>query len=253
MIIWHAVMMGCIGVFVFFQTGCVSIKGGFADDVVFMEKHTPIVLLEQGDAAVAVAPAWQGRVMTSTFDRMAGPSFGWINRPVIEKGFLSDEEKKGKLEEHIYIFGGEERFWLGPEGGQLGLFFKPGTQFEFANWTTPPAIDTEPFKLVEQTSDSAKFLYDCELMNYSGTTFKMGIERTVRILDDNDVESLIGEKLGKGIRMVGYETDNRLTNRGSQPWVSKTGLPSIWLLGMFNPSPQTTIVIPFKAGVDTEL
>ncbi len=81
-----------------------------------------------GDAAVAVAPAYQGRVMTSTFDRKSGPSFGWINRPVIEKGLLSDEEKKGKLEEHIYIFGGEERFWLGPEGGQYALFFKPGTE-----------------------------------------------------------------------------------------------------------------------------
>ncbi len=240
------------------QSGCQHIVsepelGSFASDRAFLEQHTDVVVLAKGRSAVAVVPAYQGRVMTSTFDHTNGPSFGWINRPVIEKGFLSDAEKAGKLEEHIYIFGGEERFWLGPEGGQFGLFFKPGTQFEFADWTTPAAIDTEPFKLVKQTSDTAVFKHDCELMNYSGTTFKMGIERTVRMLDDSAAESLIGVKLAKGIRMVGYETDNRLTNRGNQPWIPETGLLSIWMLGMFNPSPQTTIVIPFKAGPEAEL
>ena len=150
-------------------------QGSFASDRAFLEQHTDVVVLKKGRSAVAVVPAYQGRVMTSTFDRTSGPSFGWINRPVIEKGLLSDAEKLGTLQEHIYVFGGEERFWLGPEGGQFGLFFKPGTKFEFADWTTPPAIDTEPFKLIDRTSDSAKFQYDCELANYSGTTFKMGI------------------------------------------------------------------------------
>ncbi len=66
--------------------GSASGSGAFAEDVAFMEEHTPIVLLKDGDAAVAVAPDYQGRVMTSTYDGKAGPSFGWINRPVIEKG-----------------------------------------------------------------------------------------------------------------------------------------------------------------------
>ena len=47
------------------QTGCVSQNRGFAEDVVFMEKHTPIVLLTQDGAAVAAAPAYQARVMTT--------------------------------------------------------------------------------------------------------------------------------------------------------------------------------------------
>ena len=147
------------GIALYLTSGCSSDNstGGFADDVAFMEAHTQIVVLKDGDAAVAVAPDYQGRVMTSTYDRKAGPSFGWINRPVIEKGLLSDEERKGTLEEHIYIFGGEERFWLGPEGGQYAIFFKPGTQFEFSDWTTPPVIDTEAFELVEQTDASSTF------------------------------------------------------------------------------------------------
>jgi hypothetical protein len=225
----------------------------FADDVAFMEKHTEVVLLQDGDAAVAVAPAYQGRVMTSTFNRTAGPSFGWINRPVIEKGFLSEEEKKGKLEEHIYIFGGEERFWLGPEGGQYALFFKPGSKFEFTDWTTPPAIDTEAFELVEQTEASAKFKHMTELINHSGAEFKVGIERTVRLLGKQDAAKFLDVELGEGLRLVGYETDNRITNAGTNAWKSETGLLSIWMLGMYNPSPETTVVIPFKQGGEKRL
>ena len=34
-------------------------------------------------------------------------------------------------------YGGEDRFWLGPEGGQYGLYFPPGKPFVFDNWQTP--------------------------------------------------------------------------------------------------------------------
>lgn len=240
------------------NSGCPQMKtppasGSFASDETFLKAHTDVIVLKKGEAAVAVVPAYQGRVMTSTFDRQAGPSFGWINRPVIEKGFLTEAEKAGRLEEHIYIFGGEERLWLGPEGGQFALYFKPGAKFEFSEWKTPAVIDTEAFELISQTDASALFRHDCELVNYSGTVFMMGLERTVRLLDEGAAEAVIGGKLAKGIRMVGYETDNRLTNRGDRAWVPETGLPSIWILGMYNPSPKTMIVIPFKAGSEAEL
>ena len=225
----------------------------FSDDVSFMKQHTPIVLLKDGDAAVAIAPNYQGRVMTSTFDDNAGPSFGWINRPVIEKGFLSDEEKKGKLEEHIYIFGGEERFWLGPEGGQFAIFFKPGAKFEFSDWTTPPAIDTDAFELVEQTDSSAKFKHATELINFSGTKFEVGIQRSVKLINKQDAANLLKVELPEGVKMVGYETDNQITNTGSDAWTPETGLLSIWMLGMYNPSPETTVVIPFTKGDDEKL
>ncbi|MGJ8696874.1 MAG: DUF6786 family protein [Verrucomicrobiaceae bacterium] len=226
---------------------------GFAGDVTFLKRHTDLLVLRSGEAAVAVAPAYQGRVMTSTFDHERGPSFGWINRPVIEKGFLSDEERKGTLEEHIYIFGGEERFWLGPEGGQFALFFKPGTKFEFSDWTTPPVIDTEAFQVTAKSGSSARFEHDCELVNYSGAKFSVGIERTVKILGRKEAEGLLGGALGAGSKLVGYETDNRITNKGKEAWSAETGLLSIWILGMYNPSPETTVVIPFQEGAEDEL
>ncbi|MFC1763356.1 DUF6786 family protein [Planctomycetota bacterium] len=235
------------------QVETAPVTGSFASDQLFLETHTDVIVLKKGDSAVAVVPAYQGRVMTSTFDHASGPSFGWINRPVIEKGFLSDTEKAGKLEAHIYIFGGEERFWLGPEGGQYALFFKPGTKFEFSDWTTPPVIDTEAFKLVKQTKDSSTFEHACELVNYSGTQFKVGIDRVVTVLDKKDAATILGSELPKGLRMVGYETDNRITNQGTDAWTPETGLLSIWLLGMYNPSPETTVVIPFKGGDESTL
>ncbi len=245
---------GVLFVGVLLLTGCVSTdEGGFARDLAFMQKHTPIVVLEQDGAAVAVAPAYQGRVMTSTVDREKGAGFGWINRPVIARGVLPMAERKGKLEEHIHIFGGEERFWLGPEGGQFALYFKPGTKFEFSDWVAPAVIDTEPFDLVEQTGDKVVFARQCALTNYSGTVLTMGIERTVRLLDRPSVEEMVKGKLASAVRCVGYETDNRLTNKGKNAWTPETGLPSIWMLGMFNPSPRTTVVIPFKAGPEDKL
>ncbi len=244
-----AALLLCAGLQVHADSG----RGAFHDDVSFMQQHTPIVLLKQGSAAVAVAPDYQGRVMTSTYDMQSGPSFGWINRPVIEQGVLSAEQAKGKLEQHIHIFGGEERFWLGPEGGQYALFFAPGSKFDFADWKTPAAIDTEPFELVEQSASQATFRHSAELTNYSGTQFKMDIERTIRLLDAKETAQSLAVQLPEDVRLVGYETDNRITNTGTQAWVPESGLPSIWILGMYNPSPTTVTVIPFKEGSEAEL
>jgi hypothetical protein len=225
----------------------------FASDLAFMNEHTNVVLLRDGNAAVAVVPDYQGRVMTSTYDLDSGPSFGWINRPVIEKGLLSDEEKKGELEEHIYIFGGEERFWLGPEGGQYAIFFKPGAKFEFADWVTPPAIDTDSYKLVEQTETSATFAHNTTLENYSGASFNVDIKRTVTLLNPERTSELLEVELAGDLKMVAYETDNQITNAGEAAWTAETGLLSIWILGMYNPSPETTVVIPFESGDDETL
>lgn len=94
---------------------------------------------------------------------------------------------------------------------------------------------------------------EADLTNFSGTRFSVGIDRSVRLLDSADAAAILGVKPGTGIRMVGYESDNRITNRGDQAWTPGKGLLSIWMLGMYNPSPRTTVVIPFKAGDEAEL
>jgi hypothetical protein len=218
----------------------------FGDDAAFLKSHTALITLsdEKGLAKVAVAPAWQGRVMTSTAGADAGPSFGWINRELIASG---------KLLPHMNAFGGEDRFWMGPEGGQFSVFFAKGAKFEFADWFTPAAFDTLPFKVVSQGRDKAVFASEFALTNYSGTRFEVAVKREVRMLGTQAAWRKLGVKPAADVSLVAYESDNKITNAGKQAWKKDTGLLSIWILCMFTPSPSTTIVVPIKAGPESEL
>jgi hypothetical protein len=80
----------------------------------------------------------EAAVKAFTATGAGGNSYGWLNYKLIAKGVVQPEEAKGTLESKIHVFGGEERFWLGPEGGQFGIFFAPGAKFDFADWKTPP-------------------------------------------------------------------------------------------------------------------
>jgi hypothetical protein len=218
----------------------------FGDDADFLRKHTPVVVLsdDAGLAKVALVPAWQGRVMTSTADGDAGMSFGWINRELISAG---------KLQPHINVFGGEERFWLGPEGGQFSIFFAKGAKFELRDWFTPAAIDTIPYEVAKQTKSSATFRTSFGLTNYSGTRFEVKVDRDVKLLSAKSACEKLGLKSVKGATVVAFESVNKITNAGKEPWKKETGLLSVWILGMFNPSDATTMVVPIKSGPESKL
>ena len=209
----------------------------------FLKKHVEVIELQKGNAALVLVPAWQGRVMTSTSEGSSGFSFGWINHKLISSGNSLP---------HINPFGGEERLWLGPEGGQFSIFFKKGDEFNYENWQTPAFLDTVPFKVVAVTDSSAAFSHDVNIENYSGTTLMLGIEREVTLLNSDQIIKETGIDL-KGVNFVAYRSENRLTNNGTNEWEKESGLLSIWMLGMFNPSPAVTVVIPFKQGDEKEL
>jgi hypothetical protein len=230
-------------------TSCVGSKAAgptFGDDVSFLQKHVGVIVLSDtsGEARVALVPAWQGRVMTSTARGDKGTSFGWVNRALIAKD---------AREAHINVFGGEDRFWLGPEGGQFSIFFAPGAHFDIEDWFTPAAIDTEPYEVVESTRDTAVFQRKIELTNYSGTKFKLTAKRAIKVLDARAALGGLGVKLPESAHAVALESVNSITNTGAAPWTKETGLLSIWILGMLNASPTTTVVIPFKKGPESEL
>ena len=221
----------------------------FGEDVAFLKKHTEVVLLRQGSAAVALAPAYQGRVMTSSATGDNGTSYGWLNYKLIQQGVLKGEAAAGKLESKIHVFGGEERFWLGPEGGQFGIFFSPGTKFDFDHWKTPPPIDTEPFQVVSSDKNRAVFSASFSVANQSGTKFDLAVERTVRMLGAEELSKSLGVKVPADLPFVAYETSNRLTNLGKKKWDPSSGLLSVWILGMYKPSPSTVMAIPFRENV----
>ena len=218
----------------------------FGGDLAFLGQHTDVVVLSEsaGDARVVVSPALQGRVLTSTAGGSAGISFGWINRELIASG---------KTVEHTNAYGGEDRFWIGPEGGQFSVFFKKNAPFDFENWFTPAPIDTEPFELVSSCSDRAVLQKKMPLENYSGTVFDLTVDREIHVLERNEAGDNLGMIPAVPIQMVCYESINQITNSGLQAWEKSTGLLSIWVLGMYNPSPTTIVIVPFVGGSVDEL
>ncbi len=217
----------------------------FKDDLAFLKTHTKVVVLSGADglAQVAVNPDLQGRVMTSTAAGPDGLSFGWINRELLASGVNNP---------HINAFGGEDRFWLGPEGGQFSIFFKKGDPFDLDHWWTPPAINEGAYDIAGQEAGRIHFRKAMRLVNYSGTEFELELNREIRVLGTEEVAAL-GVPVPAGVKMVAYASDNRITNSGAAAWTKETGLLSIWILGMFNPSPETTIIVPFKSGREAEL
>jgi hypothetical protein len=117
---------------------------------------------------------------------------------------------------------------------------------EFANWKTPAAFDNEPWSMTEHSEHFVTLQKDMRLTNYAGTELSLSITRTIAILGREQIDSLLGLQTSDSVNLVGYITKNTLTNTGTQPWTETTGMPCIWILDMFNPSDQTTIVIPYR-------
>ncbi len=218
----------------------------FKDDLAFLQQHTDVQVLKSSDgsAQVAVVAGMQGRVMTSTANGPDGLSFGWINRELIAGG----ENNK-----HINAFGGEDRFWMGPEGGQFSIFFKKDDPFDLEHWWTPPPINEGSYDILEKSGDFIHFYKKMHFVNYSNTGFDVELNRVVRLLDANSVNARLGYEFAPQLRLVAFESQNTIANVGRQAWKKETGLLSVWILGMYNPSPLTTIVIPFKSGPESEL
>jgi len=212
-------------------------KGTYGYDLQFLQKHKNPLELKNGNARVLISPEYQGRVMTSSADGVAGKSYGWINHDLIASG---------EVKTHINPVGGEERFWLGPEGGQFSIFFKAGSSFEFANWQTPACIDTETYELLASSETEAEFSKTFQLKNYSNFVFDFEVNRKITLLGNENIKSSLGIVFQEGVKSVGYETVNQLKNTGTAEWKKETGLLSIWLLGMFIPSDEVTIIIPYK-------
>ena len=216
-------------------------QGTYGYDLQFLQQHDSVVILkgEKDDAQVIVSPKYQGKVFTSTADGMAGNSFGWINY----KAF------SGPPDEHMNAYGGENRFWLGPEGGIYSLYFKKGDSMKFENWKTPAPIDTESWQVERNDSQSVALEKAMRVTNYRGTVLEMLARRKVALISNKDIASRFGITMEKMVKAVGYQTDNSITNTGSQAWNEATGMPCIWMLDMFSPSPQTVVMIPYHADV----
>ncbi len=205
------------------------------DAAYFADKGIDIVELVRGDSRVMVVPAWQGRVQTSTTGGLEGASYGWTNYRFIDAGKVSDQ---------FNPYGGEERFWIGPEGGPFSWYFKEGEEQVYANWKVPSYIDTEAYDVESVSDDRIVLTKEFDAVNASGNTFRIGVRRSVSLVPPGKLESVLGIAVPEGLKYLAYKTENTLFNRGGTAWTKETGMPSVWLLGSFNPTPTTTVFIP---------
>jgi len=215
-------------------------KGTYQYDLQFFENEKIETIELFGvdtNARILVVPAYQGRVMTSTADGLSGNSYGWINY-----NFISSK----KVDPAFNPVGGEERFWIGPEGGAFSFYFDKDKDQDFKNWRVPSFIDTEPFDVIEKSNSQVKFAKKTLLQNASGTSFDMQIERTISMLSKTDVADILNLPIHSSLKMVAFKTENSLKNAGQTAWTETTGMPSIWMLCMFNSTPTTTVFIPYQ-------
>jgi hypothetical protein len=209
----------------------------FADDVAFLSRHGQVKILESPQGGrVAVSADYQGRVMTSAVEPN-GPSLGFVNRSFIEQG---------KTGTQFDNYGGEDRFWLGPEAGQYGLYFPPGKPFIFANWQTPHPLQEGAWEVKNESSTKISFVKTMEITNYAGVKFELRVERRVELVAPGDVERQLGVALAPSVKWIGFVTHNTITNLGNEPWTPEKGLLSVWILGMFAPASDTRVVVPFE-------
>ena len=214
--------------------------GTYGYDLKFLADHsvqTVELKSADGNSKVMTVPAWQGRVMTSTTGGDAGASYGWINYKFIEAGEVSP---------FFNSFGGEERFWIGPEGGPNSYYFKKGEEQIYEYWVVPKVIDTEAYEIESQSDSEIVFTKETELENASGNLFRIGIRRVITMYDAAQIGELLGVEVPQTVKSLAYSTANTLTNNGDNAWTRETGLPSVWLLGTFNPTPTTTVFIPYE-------
>ena len=223
------------------SAGCAETTGpGFREDLVFLRRHAETIVLHapDGPGRVVVCPDLQGRVMTSA----TGPQrqgAGWINRQAIEAG---------EIDLRFNDFGGEDRFWLGPEDGPFGLFYPPGKEPAADNWYVPSALDQGRFNVVARGSDRVALRRRMALSNHRGTKFLLLVHRTVRVLTKIQVRDLLGVPLPEELRFVGYVTENTVTNEAPVPMSERTGLLHVWIVGQFARRRGGCVIVPHAFG-----
>jgi hypothetical protein len=219
-------------------------KKNFGEDAAFILKHTDGFVLSLDKQKIIVVPKYQGRVMISAAAGDDGFSFGWTNNNLIESGKFGD---------NFSAFGGEDRFWIGPEGGKYGIFYDKGKAFKWENWRTPAYIHKEPFKLINKSSGSASFQHQFEVINYTGNHFQVKVNRTVQLLTHKETEKILNCPIEENTSFVAFQSNNEIINIGQNTWNKETGLLNIWIVGIFSPSDNTNVVIPIKTGNDSAL
>lgn len=221
-------------------------KGTFGYDLNYLSEKDSLIVLKSDDekAQVILSAKYQAKVFTSTANGPEGRSHGFVNYNFFESGVV---------DEHMNGFGGENRLWLGPEGGRYSIFFEPGKEQVYDNWHTPKGIDIVAWGVSEATTKRATFTKELTLQNYLGNNLHIAAERTVSLVTESEIATSLGIIIPNNVHAVAYATENRITNQNDYEWTRETGTVCIWMLDMFIPSDSAVTVIPYHSGEESSL
>jgi hypothetical protein len=175
----------------------------FTSDLEFLQQHGDVTVLEAPHGGlVAVSAKYQARIMTSAVGAH-GNSLGWVNRAPISAGITGTPFDN---------FGGEDRFWLGPEGGQFSLFFPPGAPFELSHWQTPRGFQEGAWDIAARGPAFVSFERSFRVQNSSGYDFDAAVRRRIELMDAAAVAQALRIALPEQVQWVAFRSDNQLNN-----------------------------------------
>lgn len=182
-----------------------------------------------------VCPSLAGRVMGTSYDGPDGEIGGFIDARAFREGMKDIWDN----------WGGEERYWLCPEGGQFGLMFQ-GKKNSFENYTVQQGINSQKYEVTDlaKTGNSLTMQAGFSLINASGTRFEVNSVRRITAADG--CPYTVGA--GPDVDCVGFQSESTITNVGPNAWTKETGALAHWHLGQFLPGPRVIVVIPFRQG-----
>lgn len=198
--------------------------------------HRIVTLNAPGrDRPVMVCPTLAGRVMGTSYDGVAGSIGGFIDIKAFQQGITDIWDN----------WGGEERYWLCPEGGQFGLMFK-GRENCFDNYTVQDGINNSRYEVVEQakTGDSLTMAARFPIVNAMGTKFDVQSTRRITALADCP----FAVDTAGDVECVGFQSESTITNLGKEAWSKPTGSLAHWHIGQYPLGPRTVVIVPFKQG-----
>ncbi|MBR4598087.1 MAG: hypothetical protein IKO42_06815, partial [Opitutales bacterium] len=211
----------------------------FGLDLAFLERYADCVVLGEGESFVAISPKLQARVMTSTLDGEEGYSMGWINRGLIASN---------SPESHMNLYGGEDRFWMGPEGTEHSLFFEKDALFVPDNWKIPPEISSQPWKMKSANRLQAVFEKEISITNARGEKFDMRASREISFISKENAQNILKVEIPESVKMVAFQSANKITNIGAAAWGEKTGYLNLAVVSTFHANKTTFAFIPFNQG-----
>jgi hypothetical protein len=193
-----------------------------------------------GRTVVVVVPDLVGRVLCVGSEGIDGPTESYFSEDEIRRGFDSAWAN----------FGGEQRIWIAPEFGPLGLFVTYGEQ-TMTNYQVPPALNATRFNVVERSADrkSVTSAATMTLVNQIGAEFQVRIEQKVECAETCPYLAVAERQAS----FVGFRTLTTIENIGRVAWNKEAGPLALWTIGQFPAREGTVAMMPFRSGPGSEV